>query len=471
MPRTSRAAALLAAALVAGASVLAPACSRKPAPAAAKSAPKYRCAMHPEVVSDEPGTCPICRMELVAVEGTATPAEASPGRKVLYWYDPMVPGSRFDKPGKSPHMDMPLVPMYEDEAAGGGAPSAAAVALEPQAIRAAGIATQPAVRAALVGEIRAVGSIEVDETRQTRVAARVAGRIEKLFGDFTGQLVRAGEPLYSLYSPELVATQREYLLALENRERLAAGTPDAIRSADALVAAARERLRLWGVGPDWIAALERARRPELVLTFPAPITGTILQKLAVEGQYVVEGAELYQLADLSRVWLMVRVYEYELGRLRVGHEAEAEVSALPGRSFRGRIAFIEPVLDRETRSAGVRVELANPRGELKPGMFAQTRLEVPASAALTVPRAAVIDTGTRRVVYVETAPNVFAPREVRTGEVSADRIAILEGLREGERVVAAASFFVDSQAQLSGGAAVQYSGALDVKATPAREKP
>ncbi|HEY7575593.1 MAG TPA: efflux RND transporter periplasmic adaptor subunit [Thermoanaerobaculia bacterium] len=470
MSRTSRAAALLAAALVAGASALAPACSRRPAPAVAKAAPKYRCAMHPEVVSDKPGTCPICRMELVAVEGTATPTEGSPGRKVLYWYDPMAPGSRFDKPGKSPFMDMPLVPMYEDQAAGGGA-SAAAVTLEAQAIRAAGIGTQPAVREALVGEIRAVGSIEVDETRQTRVAARIAGRIEKLFADFTGQLVRAGEPLYSLYSPELVATQREYLLALENREKLAAGTPDARRSADALVAATRDRLRLWGVAPDRIAALERDRRPDLAVTFSAPITGTVLQKLAVEGQYVAEGAELYQLADLSRVWLMVRVYEYELGRLRVGQEAEAEVSALPGRSFRGRIAFIEPVLERETRSAGVRIELANPRGELKPGMFAQTRLEVPASAALTVPRGAVIDTGTRRVVYVETAPNVFTPRQVRTGEASADRVAILEGLREGEKVVAAASFFVDSQAQLSGGAGAQYSGALEVKATPRREDP
>ena len=401
--------------------------------------------------------------------GTPTPAS---GRKVLYWYDPMAPGSKFDKPGKSPFMDMQLVPKYADEEGGGpAAGSAAAVTLSPEAIRASGIATVAATKQSLSGAIRAVGTIEIDETRQVRVSARVAGRIEKLYAGFTGQAVQAGAPLYEIYSPELVATGREYLLSLENRQALSGATPDTVRAADELVAASRDRLRLWGVGPEQIAALERTRKPELALTYRCPITGTVMQKTAVEGQYVTEGTELYLLADLSTVWLMAQVYEYELGRLRIGQTAQVTVSAIPGKTLRGRIAFIEPVLDRETRSARVRIALPNPGGILKPGMFADARLEIPAAPSLVIPKSALIDTGARRLVYVEVSPNTFAARDVRTGEASGDRIAVLAGLAEGDRVVAAAAFFVDSQAQLSGGAAVQYSGALEVKEKPKEDKP
>ena len=321
---------------------------------------------------------PAARSEASATaraSGTPTPAS---GRKVLYWYDPMAPGSKFDKPGKSPFMDMQLVPKYADEEGGSpAAGSAAAVTLSPEAIRASGIATVAATRESLSGAIRAVGTIEIDETKQVRVSARVAGRIEKLYAGFTGQAVQAGAPLYEIYSPELVATEREYLLSLENRRALSGATPDTVRAADELVTASRDRLRLWGIGPEQIAALERTRKPELALTYRCPITGTVMQKTAVEGQYVTEGTELYLLADLSTVWLMAQVYEYELGRLRIGQTAEVSVSAIPGRILRGRIAFIEPVLDRETRSARVRIALPNPGGILKPGMFADARLETP----------------------------------------------------------------------------------------------
>jgi len=419
-----------------------------------------------------------CAKESKAPGASAAPAPAptaeAGGRKVLYWYDPMVPGSKFDKPGKSPFMDMELVPKYADEETG-AAPSvsASAVRLSPEAVRAAGIATVPVEKAVLTREIRAVGTIEPDETKLTRVAARVSGRVEKLYADFTGQEVAAGAPLYALYGPELVATQRELLLAVENRRRLASGTAESIRSADELVSASRERLRLWGVAPREIAAMESEGEPRYAVAFVAPRGGTVLEKKVVAGEYVTEGQELYLLADLSTVWLMAQVYEHELSRISPGQAAEATVSAVPGKSFRGRVAFVDPVLDRETRSARVRIALANPRRELKPGMFGDARLETTAPPSLVVPKSALIDTGARRVVYVETSPNTFQARDVKTGESSGDRVAVLEGLAAGERVVAAANFFIDSQAQLSSGSSIQWSGALDVnvKATPAGPKP
>jgi RND family efflux transporter MFP subunit len=436
--------------------------------------------MHPQVVSDKPGNCPICGMPLVprpaatpvvsAASAQTTPAAEIGGRKVLYWYDPMAPGSRFDKPGKSPFMDMQLVPKYADEepgAAGGAA--APSVSLSAAAIRAAGVATVPVTLQDLSDEIRAVGTIEADETKLERVASRVPGRIEKLHANFTGQPVRRGAPLFDLYSPDLVATQREYLLALENRQRLAGASPEAGESAQSLVEAARDRLRLWGISADQIRTLERTRRPDLALTYRSPVSGTIVQKNVVEGQYVQEGTDLYLLADLSSVWLVAQVYEFELGRLRVGQPVTATVSALAGSELKGKIVFIEPTLERETRTARVRVVLPNPRGELKPGMFADARLAIALGPSLSIPKTAVIDTGTRQVVYVETTPGTFSPRDVKLGAAAGDRRAVLDGLREGEKVVATANFFVDSQAQLAGATSIQWSGALEVKATPTPE--
>jgi multidrug efflux pump subunit AcrA (membrane-fusion protein) len=456
---------------------------RPGAPAASEQArEEWFCAMHPTVVSDKPGQCPICKMDLVKREppAAATPAAAATtpvaeigGRKVVYWYDPMVPGSRYDKPGKSPHMDMELVPKYADEATPGGAPGEAApsVSLSPAAIRAAGVATAPVVRQDLVHEIRAVGTIEPDESKLARVASRVAGRVERLHANVTGQPVRRGAPLYELYSPELVATQREFLIALEQQRRLSAsGTPQAQESAGALVSAARERLKLWGIGDEQIRRLEATGRPDLTLDFASPISGTVLQKNVIEGQYVQEGTELYLLADLSSVWLVAQVYEFELGRLRTGQPVAVTAAAHPGRAFDGRIAFIEPVLDAQTRTARVRIVLPNPGGELKPGMFADASLKIPLGVQLSIPRSALIDTGARRVVYVETAPGTFTPRDVTLGGASGDRVAVVRGLKEGEKVVAAANFFVDSQAQLAGGASLQWSGALDVKEQPTPER-
>ena len=329
----------------------------------------------------------------------------------------------------------------------------------------------PVVSGELMHEIRAVGTIQADETKLVHVAARVPGRVERLHANFTGEVVRRGAPLYDLYSPELVATQREYLLALENRQRLAGAGPEASTGAESLLSASRDRLRLWGVTESQIRALEKTRRPDLAVTFPSPASGIVLQKNVIAGQYVQEGTDLYLLADLSQVWLQAQAYESDLASIRVGQPANATVNAYPGRSFTGRIAFIEPVLDPQTRTARIRIVLPNPGGELKPGMFADARLQVPLGGRLSVPRTAVIDTGARQVVYVETAPGTFAARDVKVGSTAKDRVEVLEGLSEGEKVVSAANFFLDSQAQLSGGASVQWSGATEVKAQPTPGSP
>lgn len=393
------------------------------------------------------------------------PQKEGQARKVLYWFDPMQPGTHFDHPGKSPFMDMELVPRYADEAAPQGGPSGpAAVELSPQEVSAAGGATAEVKPAALYRVVRAEGVLGADETKLVHIAARAAGRLDRLDLDFTGEPVRRGAPIYSIYSPDLVASGREYALALENLARARAGGDTGyIQSAESLAEAARERLALWGVDRDQIDRVARTRQPEVDLTVRSPVSGTVLEKKVVQGQYVTEGQDLYLLADLSRLWLSAKVHEQELGGIRTGQLAIAHLSAFPGQEFQGRIRFIDPVLDPATRTAGVRIELPNPGGRLKPGMFANAELRVDLGRGLAIPRNAVIDTGVRQVVYVQTAPGRFVGREVRLGPPAGDQVQVLAGLAEGERVVTSASFLIDSQSQLATGQSIQWGGASEVK--------
>ncbi|HEV7506582.1 MAG TPA: efflux RND transporter periplasmic adaptor subunit [Thermoanaerobaculia bacterium] len=402
--------------------------------------------------------------------GKAPPAAtASPKkieRKVLYWFDPMQPGTHFDHPGKSPFMDMELVPKYADEAAPPQANPAgpATVELTPQAVSAAGVATVAVTETALYRIVRAEGVLGTDETKLVHIAARVAGRLDRLDLDFTGEPVRRGAPIYSIYSPDLVSSGREFALALENLARArAGGDAGYVESAESLAQAARERLALWGLDRDQIDRIAATRQPELDLVVRSPISGTVLEKKVAQGQYVTEGQDLYVLADLSSLWLSAKVYEQDLGGIKTGQLAVARFAAFPGREIRGQIRFIDPVLDPATRTAGVRIELPNPGGLLKPGMFANAELRVDLGRGLAIPRSAVLDTGVRQIVYVQMAPGRFAGREVRLGPAAGDLVQVVQGLSAGEQVVTSANFLIDSQSQLATGQSIQWGGASEVK--------
>jgi RND family efflux transporter MFP subunit len=418
-----------------------------------------------------------------APEATKEGQKQGEEKKILYWVDPMHPSYKSDKPGKAPDCGMDLVPVYEekgpsssgappasregrDEAAppGGPAEPGTIVELSPQAVSAAGVATARVQQASLSRVIRAVGTLGMDETRLTHIAARVAGRLDRLYLNFTGESVRRGSPIYAIYSPDLVASGREYALALENLSRArAGGDAGYIDSAESLVKAARARLSLWGLDRDQLDRIARTRQTEVDLVVRSPVSGTVLEKKVVQGQYVTEGQDLYLLADLSNLWLSARIYEQELGGVKVGQEASATFPAYPGREFRGRIRFIDPVLDPATRTVGVRIELPNQGGLLKPGMFANAALQAGLGRGLAIPKSAVLDTGVRQVVYVRLGPNRFAGRQVRLGPSAGDLVQVVQGLAEGEEVVTSANFLIDSQAQLATGQSIQWSGASEVK--------
>jgi Cu(I)/Ag(I) efflux system membrane fusion protein len=297
--------------------------------------------------------------------------------------------------------------------------------------------------------IRTVGRIDYDEKRIATVSIKVGGWIEDLYVDFTGRYVRKGEPLLTIYSPELVSTQEEYLTALEAKKSLAKSSfPEVAGSGDALVEAARRRLKLWDVTDEEIRKLEEGGKAKKTLTFYAPLSGFVLEKSVYKGMNVMPGMTLYKLADLSRVWLYADIYEYELSYIRLGQEAAIQLTALPGETFRGKAIYIYPSLDPTSRTAKVRFEFTNPRGKLKPEMFANVEIKVPLGQKLAVPEGAVIDTGLRRVAIVDKGSGYFEPREITVGAKAENYYVVIKGLKAGERVVTSANFLIDSESKL-----------------------
>jgi Cu(I)/Ag(I) efflux system membrane fusion protein len=297
--------------------------------------------------------------------------------------------------------------------------------------------------------IRAVGTIDYDEKRIATVSIKVGGWIEDLYVDFTGRYVRKGEPLLTVYSPELVSTHEEYLTALAAKKSLAKSSiPEVARSGDSLVESARRRLKLWDVTDEEIRKLEESGKAKRTLTFYAPLSGFVMEKSVYKGMNVMPGTTLYKLADLSVVWLYADIYEYELSHIRLGQEAAIQLTAFPGETFRGKAIYIYPFLDPTTRTARVRFVFPNPHGKLKPEMYANVEIKIPLGQKLAVPSGAVIDTGLRQVAIVDKGAGFFEPREIKIGAKTEDYYQVISGLKAGERVVTSANFLIDSESQL-----------------------
>ena len=364
--------------------------------------------------------------------GTSAPVE----RRVLYWYDPMVPTQKFDKPGKSPFMDMQLVPRYADEgaAAAGSEPGLAVSTQAQQALglRLASVETRP-----IGASVEAVGTVQLNERDISIVQARTAGFVERVYARAPGDVVATGTPLVDVLNPEWLGAQQEYLAVK--------ATGDA-----ALAQASRQRLLLLGMPVEMVDRIERSGQPVNVQTITAPAGGVISELMVRAGMTVAPGMTLARINGLGTVWLEAALPEAQAAAIQPGQAVEARFAALPGEVVKGRVAAILPEGNRETRTLRVRIELPNPGQRLKAGLFAQVSLRGPQRQELVVPAEAVIRTGKRALVYLSEQPGRYRPVEVEIGEQAGDRIVIRSGLAVGQQVVASGQFLVDSEASLQG---------------------
>ncbi len=407
----------------------------------------------PNYYRQEPGKDPQGQDLVPVYEGDAAVPPGltrSPGegeRKIKYWISPMDPGYVRDKPGKAP-CGMDLVPVYEDtatEKAGAGS-----IAVSPHVLQSMGVRTAKVQVLPLSRNIRAVSRVIFNERQIRQVSTKINGWVDKLQVRATGDPVRQGQLLLSIYSPELVSTQQEYLLALKNWRAMEKNAfPDLREQARRLLEASRQRLQFWDVPADQIQALERTGEVRKHLTLNSPVNGVVIKREVAEGQYVAAGQTLLQVADLSTVWVEADIYEYELPWVRVGQPGVMTLTYLPGESFRGRVQFIYPFLSGATRTARVRLEFPNPKLRLKPDMYAQVEIKVPLGQPTpVVPSEAVLDTGEKQHVFIALGDGRFEPREVTLGlQGSDDRFQVLSGLTGGEEVVTSAQFLLDSESR------------------------
>ena len=363
------------------------------------------------------------------------PAQAQSERKVLYWYDPMYPQQKFDKPGKSPFMDMQLVPKYADETPDGEMRQPGTVSISPQVVQNLGVRTAEAKRGSLEQRFEAVGSVAYNERGVVQLQARANGFVEKLHARAPLDPVKQGQPLIEILFPEWAGAQEEYLL---------------LRKGDAALAqAARQRLMLLGMSEREIAAVERDGKPHPRVTLTSPISGVIAELGVREGMTVMAGATLFRIVDLSTVWVNAEIPEAQAARVRPGAPVEARVAAYPGAVFKGRVGAILPEVNAATRTLRARIELANPDGRLKPGMFATLAFASASVQAVLVPSEAVIRTGSRDVVIVAIGEGKFRATEVEVGTEAGGQTAVRRGLQPGDKVVLSGQFLIDSEASLT----------------------
>ena len=391
----------------------------------------YTCPMHPQVRQPEPGNCPICGMKLLKKEESGGAVSAA-DRKVLYWYDPMKPEQHFDAPGKSAFMDMELVPKYADEGGGNS------VDIDPRMVQNLGIRTTRVERGTFPRRVDTVGAVEVDERRIVAVESRAAGWVERLNLRAVGDPVRRGQIIAGVYAPELYAAQEELVLAAN------ADDP-------ALVSASRRRLALLGLPEVQIDAVLKTRQAQRQVLALAPSDGVVIELNVREGSQIMPGTPLVRIADLSRIWISVEIPEPQGAWIAEAGDAEVRLTAQPGKVFNGRVEYIYPRLDAQTRTVRARIALDNPGLTLKPGMYADVTLfGGPRADTLLVPTEAVIRTGERSVVILAEGEGRFRPAMVKVGDDREGQTEILSGLKEGENIVVSGQFLIDSEANLRG---------------------
>lgn len=392
----------------------------------------------------------------VAVGGLLFRSSAPPGpkpgeRKILYYRDPMNPQITSPTPRKAPD-GMDYVPVYEEEAGGEGGGAKRGIRVDPRMMQASGVRVEEVKRRPMSRVIRAVGQVTYDERLLHNLNAKFMGWVEKLYVDYTGKSVKKDDPLMEIYSPDLVTTQEEYLLALRHRKGLkASNVPEARAEADELVQSARRRLLFFDVPEHEIENLERRGAPKKTLMLHSPATGVVIEKSVLAGTQVMPGAPLFKIADLSNVWVLADVYQYEVAWVKLGMEAEVELSFLPGKPFTGRITYVYPYLNTETRTVKVRVEVPRRAGmaEIKPDMFATVTIRSPLAAeAVAVPEQAIIHSGTRNVAVMALGGGYFEPREVKLGVAAEGYVEVLEGIQPGEQIVTTSQFLIDAESNL-----------------------
>jgi Cu(I)/Ag(I) efflux system membrane fusion protein len=329
------------------------------------------------------------------------------------------------------------------------APSENSMFISPERLQSIGVKFEPAQRRPLERTIRTVGRVEVDERQLARVTVKLEGWIDRLLVNYTGEHVKQGQVLFTLYSPELVATQEEYLIALRSSRTLGQSEfPEVAAGAKALLAASRRRLLLWDIRESHIHDLERTGEVLTTLPIHAPLSGTVINKMAVAGLQTKPGDELYTIANLSHIWIVGDIYEYELPLIEIGQTASVSLSYAPDISLKARIGFIYPTVDPQTRTAKVRFELDNPGERLKPGMYTNLELKIPLGVRLAVSKDAILESGERQIIFIHLGGGRLEWRNAKTGLRSGDWVEVLEGVQEGEHVVTSANFLIDSESQL-----------------------
>jgi Cu(I)/Ag(I) efflux system membrane fusion protein len=424
-------------------------------------AQKYHCPMHPTYITDKPGDCPICNMKLVPIkdEPVVAAAASSPGASAAkpgQYTCPMHPKVVSDGPGSCPDCGMNLekVPPADPHAghkaaAAAPVPGRIAISISPEKQQLIGLTTELITVRKLSQPVRSTATLEHDETKLARIAPRFAGWVRELKVNYTGQKVAKGDPLFTVYSPELFEAESEYLLALQRVTQLKSreDTTQA-ESAKRLLESARRKLSLWEIGETEIAELEQSGQARDEILVRSPATGHVVTKNAVQGRAFMAGETLYEIADLSHLWVRAYVYEFEAPLIKEGQAARVTFPYLGNRSVDSQVTFLYPHIDPQTRRAEVRLEIDNPRLDLRPQMWANVELEASFGEVLTVPASAIIDTGARLVAFVMRDDNHLEPREVTIGARSDDYYEVLSGLNDGERVVARSLFLIDSESQL-----------------------